>query len=109
MAVLLKDGVKRTFPSRYPTANISDLRVLASAPIAQTVAGLGDCCARFVAYGDWYLASALGMVDFYTKAPLAFLGNLDAILLKNPAATAPPSPTRTPPSPPPPLLPATPH
>ena len=85
MAVLLKDGVKRTFPSRYPTAIISDLRVLASAPIAQTVAGLGDCCARFVAYGDWYLASALGMVDFYSEAPLALLSNLDAILLEHAA------------------------
>lgn len=81
MAVLLKDGVKRTFPSRYPTAIISDLRVLASAPKAMTLAGLGDCCARFVAYGDWYLAGALGLVDFYSEVPLALLNNLDTILL----------------------------
>jgi glycerol-1-phosphate dehydrogenase [NAD(P)+] len=83
MAVLLKDGVKRTIPSRYPTAIISDLRVLASAPKAMTVAGLGDCCARFVAYGDWYLASALGLVDFYSEVPLALLDNLDTILLEH--------------------------
>ena len=82
MAVLLKDGVKRTFSSRYPTAIISDLRVLASAPQAMTLAGLGDCCARFVAYGDWYLASALGLVDFYSEVPLALLNNLDTILLE---------------------------
>jgi glycerol-1-phosphate dehydrogenase [NAD(P)+] len=82
MAVLLKDGVKRTLPSRYPTAIISDLRVLASAPQAMTLAGLGDCCARFVAYGDWYLASALGLVDFYSEVPLALLNNLDTILLE---------------------------
>jgi glycerol-1-phosphate dehydrogenase [NAD(P)+] len=80
MAVLLKDGVKRTIPSRYPTAIIADLRVLASAPRAMTLAGLGDCCARFVAYGDWYLASVLGMVDFYCEVPLALLANLDAVL-----------------------------
>jgi glycerol-1-phosphate dehydrogenase [NAD(P)+] len=85
MAVLLKDGVKRTIPSRYPTAIISDLRVLASAPKTMTVAGLGDCCARFVAYGDWYLASALGLVDFYSEVPLALLANLDAILLEHAA------------------------
>jgi glycerol-1-phosphate dehydrogenase [NAD(P)+] len=85
MAVLLKDGVKRTIPSRYPTAIISDLRVLTSAPKAMTVAGLGDCCARFVAYGDWYLASALGLVDFYSEVPLALLANLDAILLEHAA------------------------
>jgi glycerol-1-phosphate dehydrogenase [NAD(P)+] len=82
MAVLLKDGVKRTLPSRYPTAIISDLRVLASAPKAMTLAGLGDCCARFVAYGDWYLASELGLVDFYSEVPLALLNNLEAILLE---------------------------
>lgn len=82
MAVLLKDGVKRTFPSRYPTAIIMDLRVLASAPKAMTLAGLGDCCARFVAYGDWYLASVLGLVDFYSEVPLALLNNLDSILLE---------------------------
>lgn len=80
MAVLLKDGVKRTIPSRYPTAIIADLRVLASAPRAMALAGLGDCCARFVAYGDWYLASALGMVDFYSEVPLALLGKLGTIL-----------------------------
>src|SRR5260221_6039485 len=61
------------------------MRVLGSEPIAQTVAGLGDCCASFVAYGDWYLASALGMVDFYSEAPLALLSNLDAILLEHAA------------------------
>ncbi len=82
MAVLLKDGVKRTMPSRFPTAIIADLRVLASAPKAMTLAGLGDCCARFVAYGDWYLASALGLVDFYSEVPLALLNNLDTILLE---------------------------
>ncbi len=82
MAVLLKDGVKRTLPSRFPTAIIADLRVLASAPKAMTLAGLGDCCARFVAYGDWYLASALGFVDFYSEIPLLLLNNLDTILLE---------------------------
>jgi glycerol-1-phosphate dehydrogenase [NAD(P)+] len=82
MAVLLKDGVKRTLPSRFPTAIISDLRVLASAPKAMTLAGLGDCCARFVAYGDWYLANELGFVDFYSEVPLALLNNLDTILLE---------------------------
>jgi glycerol-1-phosphate dehydrogenase [NAD(P)+] len=86
MAVLLKDGVKRTMPSRYPTAIISDLRVLTSAPKALTLAGLGDCCARFVAYGDWYLASVLGLVDFYSEVPLALLANLEAVLMAHAAA-----------------------
>ncbi len=85
MAVLLKDGVKRTISSRYPTAIISDLRVLASAPKTMTLAGLGDCCARFVAYGDWYLANVLGMVDLYSEVPLALLDNLDTILQEHAA------------------------
>jgi len=83
MAVLLKDGVKRTIPSCYPDAILCDLRVLACAPTEMTLAGLGDCCARFVAYGDWYLASALGLVDYYSEVPLALLDNLDTILLEH--------------------------
>lgn len=81
LAALFTEGVKRTVPSRYATAIIADLRVLASAPKAMTLAGLGDCCARFVAYGDWYLASVLGLVDYYSEIPLALLGNLETILL----------------------------
>lgn len=85
LAVLLKDGVKRSFSSRYPTAILSDLRVLASSPKELTTAGVGDCCARFVAYGDWYLASVLGLVNLYSEVPLALLDNLDVILLENAA------------------------
>ncbi len=86
MAVLLKDGVKRTVASCYPDAIVCDLRVLAGAPKEMTLAGLGDCCARFVAYGDWYLASALGLVDYYSEVPLALLDNLDTILLEHAAS-----------------------
>ncbi len=82
MAVILVDGVKRTLPSRYPTAILADLRVLASAPHAMSAAGVGDCCARFVAYGDWYLAGSLGLVNFYSEVPLFLLHNLEAILLE---------------------------
>ncbi len=83
MAVLLRDGVKRTVPSRYPTAILADLRTLAGAPHAMSAAGVGDCCARFVAYGDWYLAGALGLVDCYSEVPLALLRNLETILLEH--------------------------
>ena len=47
-----------------------------------TLAGLGDCCARFVAYGDWYLASVLGFVNFYSEVPLMLLNNLDTVLME---------------------------
>jgi glycerol-1-phosphate dehydrogenase [NAD(P)+] len=82
LAVLLVDGVKRTRPSRFPDAVVCDLETLAAAPPAMTRAGLGDCVARFISYGDWYLAAQLGLVDRYSETPLAMMGeSLDATYL----------------------------
>lgn len=63
MAVLLRDGVKRTVPSRWPDALIVDLEVLADAPPAMNRAGFGELCSMFTAPADWYLASAIGLAD----------------------------------------------
>jgi glycerol-1-phosphate dehydrogenase [NAD(P)+] len=83
LAVLLVDGVKRTRPSRFPDAVLCDLETLAAAPPAMTRAGLGDCVARFVSYGDWYLAHQLGLVDRYSETPLALMGtDLDETYLE---------------------------
>lgn len=82
LAVLLVDGVKRVRPSRFPDAVVCDLETLMAAPSALTRAGLGDCCARFVSYGDWYLAHELGLVDLYSETPLALMGEeLDELYL----------------------------
>jgi glycerol-1-phosphate dehydrogenase [NAD(P)+] len=84
LAVLLVDGVKRTRPSRFPDAVVCDLETLAEAPPAMTRAGLGDCVARFISYGDWYLAHQLGLVDRYSETPLALMGaDLDEIYLEH--------------------------
>jgi len=84
LAVLLVDGVKRTRPSRFPDAVVCDLETLADAPPAMTRAGLGDCVARFVSYGDWYLAHQLGLVDRYSETPLALMGeDLDETYLQH--------------------------
>ncbi len=84
LAVLLKDGVKRSFPSRFPDAIVCDLETLRSAPPAMALAGLGDCCARFVSYGDWYLSHELGLVEVYSETPLALMGEeLDALYLEH--------------------------
>ncbi|MGE3273439.1 MAG: iron-containing alcohol dehydrogenase, partial [Chloroflexota bacterium] len=84
LAVLLVDGVKRTRPSRFPDAVVCDLETLAAAPAAMTRAGLGDCVARFISYGDWYLAHQLGLVDRYSETPLAMMGeNLDETYLQH--------------------------
>jgi glycerol-1-phosphate dehydrogenase [NAD(P)+] len=58
-SVLLRDGVKRTTPSRWPDALIIDHDVLAGAPAELNLAGLGDMAAMFTATADWYLASAM--------------------------------------------------
>jgi glycerol-1-phosphate dehydrogenase [NAD(P)+] len=59
-SVLLRDGVKRTTPTRWPDALLIDSAVLASAPAPLNRAGLGDEMAMFTASADWYLASVLG-------------------------------------------------
>jgi glycerol-1-phosphate dehydrogenase [NAD(P)+] len=58
-SVLLRNGVKRTTPTRWPDALVIDPDVLLSAPADLNRAGLGDEVAMFTASADWYLASAL--------------------------------------------------
>ncbi len=68
MAVLLRDGVKRTVPSRWPDALLVDLQVIADAPPAMNRAGFGELCSMFTAPADWYLANAVGLDDTYDEA-----------------------------------------
>ena len=65
MAVLLRDGVKRTVPSRWPDALIVDLEVIADAPPAMNRAGFGELCSMFTAPADWYLANVVGLDDSF--------------------------------------------
>ena len=71
MAVLLRDGVKRTVPSRWPDALIVDLQVIADAPVAMNRAGFGELCSMFTAPADWYLASAIGLDDTWDPGIVA--------------------------------------
>ena len=81
MAVLLRDGVKRTVPSRWPDALLIDLRVIADAPAAMNRAGFGELCSMFTAPADWYLADALGMDDSFDEAVVGlFRDGADALL-----------------------------
>ena len=80
MAPVFIGGVKRTLPSRYPDALISDLETLADAPREMTVAGVGDLLAAFISFPDWYLAYRLGMDPQYNELPHALMGGLDEIL-----------------------------
>ena len=49
MSVLVRDGVKRTTPSRWPDALVIDLDVIADAPPAMNRAGFGELASMFTA------------------------------------------------------------
>lgn len=82
MAPTFIDGVKRTLPSRYPDVLICDLETLRDAPMAMTVAGVGDLLAAFGSYADWWLAYRLGMDNTYTEFAQTLMGPLDEIFLE---------------------------
>jgi glycerol-1-phosphate dehydrogenase [NAD(P)+] len=65
MAVLLRNGVKRTVPSHWPHALVIDLAGIAEAPPSMNRAGFGELMAMFTAPADWYLANAIGADDSY--------------------------------------------
>jgi glycerol-1-phosphate dehydrogenase [NAD(P)+] len=60
-SVLLRNGVKRTVPSRWPDVLVLDGAILAEAPAPMNLAGLGDLVSMFTATPDWYLAREVGM------------------------------------------------
>jgi glycerol-1-phosphate dehydrogenase [NAD(P)+] len=70
-SVLLRDGVKRTVPTRWPDALVLDPAILAGAPRAMSAAGLGDLVSMFTAPADWYLARAVGMGGGYSATAVA--------------------------------------
>jgi glycerol-1-phosphate dehydrogenase [NAD(P)+] len=65
MAVLLRNGVKRTVPSHWPEALVIDLATIAEAPASMNRAGFGELMAMFTAPADWYLANAIGADDSF--------------------------------------------
>lgn len=80
MAVLLRDGVKRTVPSRWPDVLIVDLGVIAEAPPAMNRAGFGELCSMFTAPADWYLASAVGLDTYDPGVVALFRDGAEAML-----------------------------
>jgi glycerol-1-phosphate dehydrogenase [NAD(P)+] len=82
-APLFVQGVKRTFPSRYPDALVCDLETLRDAPRDMTIAGVGDMLAIYTSFADWFLAHELGMDPTHSGIPAALLGPLDRLLTEN--------------------------
>jgi glycerol-1-phosphate dehydrogenase [NAD(P)+] len=84
-SVLLVDGVKRTVPSRWPDALLADTALLAEAPVALNLAGVGDLSAMFTAPADWLIACRLGLGEGYCAGLVALVRDHGDTLL----ATAP--------------------
>lgn len=73
MAVLLRDGVKRTIPSRWPDVLVVDARVVTDAPAALTRAGYGELASNFTAPADWALAGIVGADGAYHPTAVALV------------------------------------
>lgn len=64
IAVISKDGVKRTRPSRLSDALVMDTTVLRDAPADTGLAGIGDAAAMYGSFGDWYLGKRFGLGNY---------------------------------------------
>ncbi len=69
VSVVLRDGVKRTIPSRWPDVVLADLDTIAVAPPAMNAAGFGEVLSMFTAPADWYLAFIVGLDPTFHPAP----------------------------------------
>src|SRR6478672_7811562 len=73
VSVLLRNGVKRTTPSRWPDIVLADVDTVDQAPIAMNIAGFGELNSMFTAPADWLLAALLGVDTSYHLAPIRVL------------------------------------
>lgn len=87
-AVLEESGAKRTRLSRRVDSCLWFTPVLSSAPIEMSRAGYGDLLARFVAYGDWYLAWKLGVATRYDELAFRLMEPFSFLLRRHAAALA---------------------
>lgn len=83
-SVVLRNGVKRTVPSRWPTGLVVDAQILADAPVQMNLAGLGDLMSMFSAVPDWYIANQLGFDNSWSPTVFAMLCSRSAELLEWP-------------------------
>jgi glycerol-1-phosphate dehydrogenase [NAD(P)+] len=73
VSVILRNGVKRTVPSRWPTIVLADVVTIGTAPLKLNTAGFGEAISLFTAPADWYLSSLLGLDSTFHPAALAML------------------------------------
>lgn len=73
VSVILKNGVKRTVQSRFPSILLIDMDAVRHAPMERNLSGYGDLMATWTAPADWLLAHKLGMSSRYHRAPYEML------------------------------------
>ncbi len=73
VSVILKNGVKRTVPSRWPTIVLADVVTIAGAPLEMNTAGFGEAISLFTAPADWYLSNLVGLDRTFHPASMAML------------------------------------
>ncbi len=73
VSVLLRNGVKRTTPSRWPDIVLADIDTVHEAPRAMNIAGFGELTSMFTAPADWLLAALVGTDTSFHRAPIKVL------------------------------------
>nr|WP_272919326.1 iron-containing alcohol dehydrogenase [Streptomyces sp. SID8352] len=73
VSVVLRDGVKRTVPSRWPDAVVADAETIAEAPARMNRAGFGEMTSMLTAPADWRLANLVGTDTTFHEGPIRLL------------------------------------
>jgi glycerol-1-phosphate dehydrogenase [NAD(P)+] len=73
VSVVLRSGVKRTVPSRWPDAVLADVETISEAPPSMNRAGFGEITSMFTAPADWRLANVLGLDTSWSEPPVELL------------------------------------
>ena len=73
VSVVLKNGVKRTVPSRWPDIVLADVVTIGAAPREMNTSGFGEAISLFTAPADWYLSSLIGLDNTFHPASMAML------------------------------------
>ena len=73
VSVILRNGVKRTVPSRWPTIVLADTTTIGAAPRELNTSGFGEAISLFSAPADWYLANLVGLDNTFHPASMELL------------------------------------
>ncbi|MCB1378123.1 MAG: iron-containing alcohol dehydrogenase [Alphaproteobacteria bacterium] len=73
VSVVLRNGVKRTVPSAWPTVVLADVTTIGTAPRELNTSGFGEAISLFTAPADWYLSHLIGLDHTFHPASMAML------------------------------------